>query len=93
MLDTRQLWRKTFIDKYGHFVIVQSPNLPLAGWIAFELIALIFRKHHISTAFQTMATTFLFTWAYLEITRGVNYFRKILGLLIAILIVIHLLTT
>jgi hypothetical protein len=93
MLDTRQLWRKTFIDKDGHLVIIQSPNLPLAAWVVFELISLALRKHHISTAFQTLATTFLFTWAYLEITRGVNYFRKILGSLIAILIVIHLLTT
>jgi hypothetical protein len=84
----KYLLHKTFKDKQGHIVMVQSPNLPLFGWILLELVSLALRKGHTKTAFQSLATAFLFTWAYLEITRGVNYFRRFLGLVVIVMIIL-----
>jgi len=84
----KYLLRKTFKDKEGHIVITQSPNLPLFGWILLELVSLALRKGRAKTTFQGLATAFLFTWAYLEITRGVNYFRKLFGLVVIVIIIL-----
>jgi len=34
---------------------------------------------HLKTGFELLGSAFLFTWAYLEITSGVTYFRRLLG--------------
>jgi hypothetical protein len=33
----------------------------------------------INAGFANLSTAFLFTWAYLEITQGASYFRRVLG--------------
>lgn len=88
MISIRHFLQKTFTDKKGDIVIAQSPNLPLFGWIIMELVSLVLSKGHVKVALQDLATAFLFTWAYLEITKGVNYFRKFLGLVVILIIIL-----
>jgi hypothetical protein len=71
---------KTFRDNDGNIVIAQMPNLPLIVWIVSSSLTLIFTSGKINTALDVVAIGSLFTWAWLELFQGVNYFRRALGL-------------
>jgi hypothetical protein len=73
-----------FKDKDGNVVIWQWPNLPLASWIIFKLLSMVFKTGHVKTGFESLSMAALFTWAYLEITSGSSYFRRVLGVVIII---------
>lgn len=60
------------------------PNLPLIVWIVTSLLALVFPSGKINTALDLLANGSLFTWAWLELFQGVNYFRRALGLAVLI---------
>jgi hypothetical protein len=75
---------KTFRDSNGNIVIAQMPNLPLIVWIVTSLLALIFTSGTIHTVLHIVANGSLFTWAWLELFQGVNYFRRTLGLIVLI---------
>jgi hypothetical protein len=86
VIDVRYLLKKTFKDKRGRIVIVQYPNLPLIGWFLFESVSLLLPKGNTKLAIQDIATAILFSWAYLEITKGVNYFRRLFGVVVMVII-------
>jgi hypothetical protein len=71
---------KTFRDSNGNIVIAQMPNLPLIVWIVTSLLALVFTGGTINTVLNVLANGSFFTWAWLELFDGVNYFRRALGL-------------
>jgi hypothetical protein len=75
---------KTFRDSNGKIVIAQMPNLPLIVWIVASLLSLIVTKGKINTGLDILANGSLFTWAWLELFQGVNYFRRALGLAVFI---------
>ncbi|WP_224095421.1 hypothetical protein [Nostoc sp. MS1] len=75
---------KTFRDSEGKIVIAQAPNLPLIVWIVTSLLSLIFTTGTIHTVLDVVATGSLFTWAWLELFEGVNYFRRTLGFVVLI---------
>jgi hypothetical protein len=75
---------KTFRDGDGNIVIAQKPNLPLIVGIVTSLLALIFTSGEINTVLEVLANGSLFTWAWLELFQGVNYFRRTLGLVVLI---------
>ncbi|MDZ7962847.1 MAG: hypothetical protein RMY34_34105 [Aulosira sp. DedQUE10] len=75
---------KTFRDSNGNIVIAQMPNLPLIVWIVTSLLSLIFTSGTINTVLDVLANGSLFTWAWLELFQGVNYFRRALGLSVLI---------
>jgi hypothetical protein len=75
---------KTFRDSNGEIVVVQMPNLPLIVWIVASLLALIFTSGKINTVLDVLANGSLFTWAWMELFQGVNYFRRALGLAVLI---------
>lgn len=68
--------------------IAQLPNIPLTGWLLVELFSLFIKDIQLKNNIQDLATALLFTWAYLELTRGSSNFRKTLGGVAMILIVI-----
>jgi hypothetical protein len=79
------LFDKTFRDIEGNFVIAQPPNLPLLVWLAATLLKLVpMKSDSISIALDTIALGALFTWAWLELFEGVNYFRRTLGFMVLI---------
>ena len=85
-MTTNNHLKGVFKDKKGNTVLWQRPNVPIYGWIIFKLLALIVTEKSIKSGFEQLSTAFLLTWAYLELTKGASYFRKILGFIVFILI-------
>ncbi|MCC5643554.1 hypothetical protein LC607_11470 [Nostoc sp. CHAB 5824] len=75
---------KTFRDNDGNIVLAQMPNLPLIVWIVTSLLTLVVPSGKINTALDLVAYGSLFTWAWLELFQGVNYFRRALGLVVLV---------
>lgn len=74
-------------DKQGRTVIFQSPNLPLIGWFVFMIASRITDAEQIRSGFAFLSSAFLFTWAYLEVTQGSSYFRRLLGAAVLMILV------
>lgn len=77
-----------FKDKHGRIVLFQIPNWPLTLWFIFSIINLIWtnspsRVHYL---LHMLSFGFIFTWAWLEITSGINHFRRTLGVFVLIAI-------
>lgn len=79
---------KIFRDSTGQVVIAQPPNLPLWVWLVATLLQLVTGGVLYQTA-DAIAFGALFTWAWLELFEGVNYFRRSLGL-VALIVAIAL---
>ena len=79
---------KTFRDNDGKIVLAQMPNLPIIVWIVTSLLSLILTSGKINTVLDVVANGSLFTWAWLELFQGVNYFRRALGLAVLIGIIV-----
>lgn len=80
MEDT--LLNRTFRDSQGKIVLAQMPNLPILVWLAATLLNLIPTTGNIHTGLDALAFGSLFTWAWLELFQGVNYFRRTLGFIV-----------
>jgi hypothetical protein len=83
--NSRSLWDKIWRDVHGSVVIAQRPNIWLIIWLILEVVSLFVSSQHVALVTWWLATAALSIWALLEIFRGVNYFRRILGLCVAIL--------
>jgi hypothetical protein len=73
---------KIFRDRHGEIIIAQTPNPPLILWIIATLLKSVVTSTKVSGGLDFLAFGALFTWAWLEIFDGVNYFRRALGLLV-----------
>lgn len=73
-------YQRMFENAEGKIILAQVPNVPLIGWIVFSILTQINILQEYSTGFSMLSRAFLFVWSYLELTEGVNSFRKILGL-------------
>lgn len=74
---------KCFRDKEGRIAIFQPPNTPLILW--FVCVVLNRFTADSSTFHKTIEVVgfgALFTWAWLEIFYGTNYFRRFMGMFI-----------
>ena len=78
------LFDQTFRDSNGEIVIAQMPNLPLIVFLVATILSLIFTSGKINTVLEILANGSLFTWAWMELFQGVNYFRRGLGLAVFI---------
>jgi len=78
------LFDRTFRDGEGNIVLAQPPNLPILVWGATSLLQLIVTSGKLHTGLVWIAFGALFTWAWLELFQGVNYFRRALGLVVLI---------
>jgi len=80
--ETQQtsLFDLIFRDSEGKIVIAQMPNLPILVGLSATLLHVLLPVSQLQTAFGLIAFGALFTWAWLEIFEGVNYFRRGLGL-------------
>jgi hypothetical protein len=77
-----------FKDQENHWAVWQWPNIPLYGWIVCELLAFIVKQHQLHAGLVQLSRAFLFTWSYLEIKEGINYFRRLLGIVVMIGIIV-----
>lgn len=85
-METREdtLFDRTFRDSEGKIVIAQPPNLPLIVWIVASLLQLIFTTGKINLGLDVIGFGSLFTWAWEELFQGINYFRRALGLIVLV---------
>jgi hypothetical protein len=78
-------------DKNGKWTLFQFPNLPLFVWIGCTLSSRLIEKDELSANFSNLGTIFLAIWAYLEIAHGDSIFRRILGSIVLIFIIVNIL--
>ena len=78
-----------FKDDTGRVVIAQFPNAPILLWAVTALLTrFLFEEGTIHTALSYAGFGLLFTWCWLEIFQGVNYFRRALGSIVMALLLI-----
>jgi hypothetical protein len=85
-MDT--LFDRLFRDGTGEIVIGQPPNLPIVIWVSAMLLKLVFKTGQIKLALDLLGFSSLLYWSFLEITQGVNYFRRDLGTIVLIALMI-----
>lgn len=74
----KQVYDWMFRDSNGNIVIAQTPNWPLYLVIGFFLLKFIPIEALLALSLWGGRVSLLY-WAYLEISQGVNGFRKLLG--------------
>jgi hypothetical protein len=89
--DNRSLWDKFWRHKNGRVVIAQRPNFWLIAWLILEIISLFSFSHSMELITWWAASAALGIWSLLEIFQGVNYFRRLLGVFIAVMTVLTVL--
>ncbi len=77
-------FNQVFRDTEGKIVLAQMPNLPLIVWFGASLLKIIFTTGKINIGLDILAFGSLFTWAWEELFQGVNYFRRALGLVVLV---------
>jgi hypothetical protein len=85
---TERLCQRLFRDGTGEIVIAQPPNLPILIWVSATLLKLVFKTGQVNIALDLLAFSSILYWSFLEITQGVNYFRRDLGVVVLIAIII-----
>jgi hypothetical protein len=78
-----------FKDPKGQIVIAQFPNGPLWVWLGATLLESL--KIPFIPPFWISSIGFIaiLYWAGLEVFQGVNYFRRCLGLLVAMIVLMN----
>lgn len=84
--QARKISDKLFRDSSGNIVLGQFPNASLSIWLIATLCSRLV-DGRTSIALQYLASGALFVWSFQEIFQGVNYFRRILGLVVAIYLI------
>lgn len=77
---------KCFKDKNNAVVIGQRPNLPIFLFILSFLLSKLVESPNLQESFSSIGTLFLFAWAWLELTEGANYLRRLLGFTVMVII-------
>ncbi len=83
---TSKFVQKCFCDKSGKLTLFQLPNTPFIVWFA-TLVASSVTTGTANRVFEIVSFGALFTWCWLEIFNGDNYFRRVLGLVVMIVII------
>ena len=90
-LSNSTIWQKFnqfFRDKAGRLTLSQTPNVPLASWLLLTVLEYFTHGQHIASYFALFAFASLFTWAYLEIRQGTSQYRKVLGSVVMLALIL-----
>ena len=85
------LFDRLFRDSNGEIVVAQAPNLPIIIWVAATLLKLVVKTGQLKIALDLLAFGSISYWSFLEISQGANYFRRDLGVIVAIALIASLL--
>jgi hypothetical protein len=73
----------------GEVVVVQAPNIPLWVFLVATAIRLVLRPHgSVGTALSVVGSVSLVGWALWEIARGDSPFRRALGGVVLLVVVV-----
>jgi len=75
-------------DKNGKFVVWQRPNILLATWFLALALSIVLPDNAASRFISMISGFAILIWAVLELIWGVNYFRRLLGLCVLLLILV-----
>lgn len=89
--EPQDWWDKFWKDSRGKIVIWQRPNSLLIAWIGFTLVSLFAPRGSAESIFWWASQAALGGWSLLEITRGVNYFRRLLGAVVLVIVLLAVL--
>ncbi len=78
-----------FKDPKGRIVIAQFPNGPLWIWLGATILESLKISFIPSFWISTIGLLAILYWAGLEIFQGVNGFRRCLGLLVAMIVLMN----
>ena len=84
---TSTAFDKAFRDNEGNIALFQKPNLPALTGLTATLLSFTPISGELRAGVEAVAYGALFTWAWLELFQGVNYFRRSLGLTVLLLLV------
>lgn len=73
--------KEIFIDNKGEVVIAQFPNLPIIIALLSWIISISLDDVNLSIKFSNLSFSFFLVWSWLEMSYGVNIFRRTLGVL------------
>ena len=89
MVDSIKSGVSKFIrDRHGKVAVWQTPNVPLVGWLSCLVIVHLVPSGSFKSGISSLGTAFLFTWAYMEITGGASYFRRVLGSVVLVSVLV-----
>lgn len=83
---TKHLYKKCFCDEKDNVVLFQLPNIPFIVWFSSFVLSSI-TTGTIQKALEAISFGALFTWAWLEVFKGTNYFRRVLGMIVLVVII------
>lgn len=78
-----------FKDPEGRIVIAQFPNWPLWVWLGATLLESLKMSFIPPLWISAIGFMAILYWAGLEIFQGVNSFRRCLGLLVAMIVLLN----
>jgi hypothetical protein len=83
-LKSRRIVRWMFVNRRtGHLTVAQWPNLALSVFIALSIAQRLNIANGTSqTTLRLLSVVALLVWATDELVRGVNPFRRLLGLVV-----------
>jgi hypothetical protein len=85
----QKFWDEFWKDREGRVVIWQTPNAWLIGWAVSTFISL-FLTGRPADVLTWLGEASLIIWALLEIFKGANYFRRLLGLVVLVFAIMSL---
>lgn len=88
MSEKNSSWDLFWRNKDGRITVWQFPNPPLIAWLVFMVLSRVMHDGRLHAGYEFLSMAALFTWAYLEITSGESYFRKMLGGVVLLVLVI-----
>ena len=79
------IFDKVFKGRDGKLAVASVPNAPIFTWFIAMILA-FFVSGNLHTLLVAVERGALFTWAWLELFQGVNYFRRALGFVVLVYI-------
>ena len=72
-------------DKEGKWAMIQWPNVLLSAWILLFVVNYFYQTRGL----KHLEGAVLFAWAYNELAQGESRFRKILGAVILVIVLVN----
>jgi hypothetical protein len=86
-MRAKRIWQ----DHDGKVVLWQRPNIWLSLWILAEIAGFIFKQGKAEETIRWTGRGAIIAWALLEISQGVNYFRRGLGMAVLLVTIVSIL--
>jgi hypothetical protein len=84
----RTFSQKFWEDKQGHFVVWQMPNVWLWTWAITLFLSWFAPYGFFQKTLGWVSLIALVIWAFREAVNGVNYFRRSIGVLVLVLLIL-----